>query len=903
MNYTFNDAVTWLKCNVPVSDVLRTGSVGCKHADSKGGCPKLAFGETNEQGVHTFRCMSENCAISGSCIDMHMHMHKLDFKSAVEDLCAQNSIFIMNEPRYETKVNTAGWQEWPWFSPDKKLLQVKKRNKSQKFAGQSRPATEEEIKLGYALGKPLVYECDEKGDKVPVSEAAREVEEWEERLGFLLEEIPTPKTRTRGKKVGQPYSVYFNKYYKVNMVDCLGKGFSLEWTYLANKWHKKVGEDICLVEGEKDADVLDAIGILATTTGACNVEYTPDLANKLSGRRRFHFRDNDLPGAKSLLNRLKVFSGVDGEDFWVRIPDHKQLLEEKGQDVRDYLNDHSNEEFKQLIKVALPVTDDLIEQLETEHKQACEKFLTLKEANKGALDSPNKKKKLKVEVVVTDPDEEKYDTNKEPFFRPTETGNGLRLKHRYGNKLRSCMKGFESEWLIWNGHKWQVDTKNKETFLLTKEVSEMIRREASTRESLLLEGDKAAEKFIEKLHRWSLTSESVASRKNTLESCAAEPGILTDHVDFDTNHYLINCKNGTVDFNTGMFRSHHKEDLITKSFNVNFDKDADCPKFKRFISAIMLEDQELCRYMQRLIGYSMTGLTREECMHMFIGEGQNGKGVLMELIGWLMGDYSLSAETDMFLMKRSEAAASSDVARLMGARLVLASETNDGATFNEAKLKSLSSRDRLTARYNHSNPFSFYPTHKLILATNKIIRVTGKDRGIWRRIRVIKFLLNVSNEDRDKDLQDDLRAEAAGILNWALDGFQEYKRLDGLRPPKKVTNWVEDYKESMDYLAEFFEKYCVIDEVACYGRGELFEKFHDWQKNELKESKPYNQVTFNRIMEQHNFKIKRERNKETGKAGPRMWSGIRLKTLEETRAEEHQQVRISDQDVPEFEEF
>ena len=167
---------------------------------------------------------------------------------------------------------------------------------------------------------------------------------------------------------------------------------------------------------------------------------------------------------------------------------------------------------------------------------------------------------------------------------------------------------------------------------------------------------------------------------------------------------------------------------------------------------------------------------------------------------------------------------------------------------------------------------------------------------------VIKFLLNVAMEDRDKDLQEKLRNEASGILNWALEGFQEYIRLDGLQPPNKVIHWVDEYKESMDYLAEFFEKYCVIEDDATEDRAKIFDKFFTWQKEELKENKPYNQATFNRIMEQHNFKITRKR--INGKAGPRMWKGIRLKRMEEVEAEKEAMRQanrtVTDEDFEDF---
>lgn len=883
MLLSFEEGRDWIRCNVPVKDIIDfCGGMKCPNADSHG-CPKLAIGSTNSKGVYTFSCLTSKCDLEhGDPIDMYMHLTGSSFPEAVEQICSANGIAIQKQ-RYEAKKARNGWQYWAWYDPENKLQLVKGRCKEKDMANQQRPASPEEIALGFALSKEPVFEVDEAGNRIPTDKASRDLTEAEVKIGFLLQEEPVIHKRTRGKKSGEPYEVRYNKFYKTHMVGCLS-WFKPSWTYLANKWQHKEGP-IHLVEGEKDSDVLDYIGHLSTTTGASSAKWTFEWANKLKHRTRYHYRDNDLPGARSLINRLEVFKEIEGQDFWVKIPGHDELKETHGEDLRDYLKAHTDDDFKNLLSEEhiIPVTEELIAELQFEFKEAKDKFKAEKQELKNSEDYV-KTDKVQVDPSVHDPEgEEKYDEDKEPFCRPTETGNGKRFKHRYENHVKYVPHGFHSEWLLWTGTYWHVDRKNKKTFQLTQQVSEMIRREIKRRELLLTGEEKNDDpdvKYIQKLRRWSDTSESVSNRTNTLVSAGSEPGILSDFEEFDKDIYLFNCKNGTVNLKTGMFRPHNKADLITKRSNVNYNKNAKCPKFLKFLDEIMLGDKEVIRYIQRLLGYVISGLTREECMHMCVGDGQNGKGVLLELVSWIMGDYSITAEADMFLVKRSEAAASSDVARLMGVRMALASETNEGAKFNEAKLKALTSRDRITARFNHKDPFQFEQTHKILLATNKLITVRGKDRGIWRRLRVLRFDNNIPEDKVDKDLRVKLMDEASGILNWMIQGFLEYQQLNGLKPPVRVLEWRDEYRESMDYLQDFFETYCVLETTGRIDKKELFEVFYKWQRETIKSKDPYNYNVFCSIMVQHQFKEGR-----IG-GGPRFYKGIRLKTDMEKQQEE-----------------
>ncbi|MGB1270432.1 MAG: DNA primase family protein [Endozoicomonas sp.] len=845
----------------------------------------MAHGTPDSKGVNRFSCLTVKCDLEhGDCIDMYMHLTGQGHKDAVEQLCQDNSITIIKE-RYEAKKLRNGWQYWSWYDPDNILMLVKGRNKDRDIGSQQRPATEEEVKLGCALAKDLVWELDADGNKTPKEKAERDLSESEVKLGFLLKEEPAIHIRSRGKLVGKPYETKYNSYYKTHMVGCLTIR-KPSWPYLANDWFHKEGP-VHFVEGEKDSDVLKSMGYLSTTTGASSNKWTFEWASKFEGRDRYHYRDNDIPGAKSLLHRLKIFKDIPGKDYWVPIPDQKPLKETKGEDLRDYLKLHSDQEFTALLsnEHAQLVDDQLIAELDFEFNEASEVFKAKRKALKNS-DDVITPEKIKKDPSVNEPDEEeKYDDSKEPDCRPTETGNGKRFRYRFLNTVKHVAHGFHSEWLIWTGRNWHIDRKNKKTFQLTQEVSEMIRREIARRENIIPDDAPESDpqvKYVKKLRRWADTTESVSNRRNTMESASSEPQILAEYDDFDKDLLLFNCQNGTINLRTGMFRKHNKDDLMTKCGNVHFDSRATCPKFKSFISEIMMGDEELVRYLQRLLGYSLTGLTREECMHMCVGDGQNGKGVLLELIAWIMGDYAITAEADMFLIKKSEAAASADVARLMGARLALASETNEGAKFNEAKLKSLTSRDTITARFNHKDPFEFSPTHKILLATNKLITVTGKDRGIWRRLRVIRFDNNIAHDKVDKDLQMKLRDEASGILNWLIEGFQAYQKFNGLKPPQKILDWRQEYKESMDYLQDFFETECVIQDAENVDKKDLFEAFNKWQKNTIKMRDPYNYNLFCTIMRQHNFKDGR-----IGK-GPRFFKGIRLKTDMEREKEKQE---------------
>ena len=216
--------------------------------------------------------------------------------------------------------------------------------------------------------------------------------------------------------------------------------------------------------------------------------------------------------------------------------------------------------------------------------------------------------------------------------------------------------------------------------------------------------------------------------------------------------------------------------------------------------------------MQRLCGYLLTGSTREQALHFLFGLGANGKSVFCEVLEMLLGDYASVASPEL-IMARRHTGIPNDVARLRGARVAFMNETSQGARFDEAKLKDLTGGDTLSARFLNQEFFDFRPTHKLVIRGNHKPAITGTDEGIWRRLRLVPFTVQIQPEEQDRNLLEKLRGELPGILRWAVQGCLKWQR-EGLAPPKVIIDAVAKYREEADVLGRFIESSCTVGRVA-----------------------------------------------------------------------------------------
>ncbi len=244
----------------------------------------------------------------------------------------------------------------------------------------------------------------------------------------------------------------------------------------------------------------------------------------------------------------------------------------------------------------------------------------------------------------------------------------------------------------------------------------------------------------------------------------------------DRDKFLLNVDNGTIGLRTGGLRPHDPADFITKIAPVAFDPEAECPMFGGVVNWITRGDREFVNYLRRAFGYSLTGDTTEQVFFFIIGPGRTGKSVLGNVLRELLGEYGLQANMDSFLAKRYDNGIPTDIARLRGARVVVAAEANFDRQIDEAKIKTMTGGDPLLARFMRQNFFEFMPEFKLVLIANDFPRVRASSDAFWRRVRVIPIDRKIPAKQVDPNLMDKLRAEYPGILAWAVRGCLSWQK-------------------------------------------------------------------------------------------------------------------------------
>ncbi|WZY01561.1 phage/plasmid primase, P4 family [Bacillus sp. FSL W7-1360] len=429
-------------------------------------------------------------------------------------------------------------------------------------------------------------------------------------------------------------------------------------------------------------------------------------------------------------------------------------------------------------------------------------------------------------------------------YHLTELGNAERMKSHMGKAIRYCK---ELGWLLWDGKTWCVDECEKIELLA-----------AETFRKLYDEGFKELDEEKQKaILKWAKRCESRNVMLNSVKDL--RPMVAVAKRELDTHMMLFNCQNGVINLETGELVPHDKKYMITQISPVDYDKNADCPRWKAFLEDVIVDvdgntDHEVINYLQKVLGYSLTGSTKEQAMFFLYGTGKNGKSTLIDTVQKIMGDYGKQSNTDAFIKKKFDSGINNDIARLDGARFVAAVESEEGQQLSESLVKQITGGDKVTARFMRQEYFEFTPEFKVFFATNHKPIIRNDDEGIWRRIHLIPFLAAIPKEKQDKDLVNKLGEELPGILKWMVEGALKW-HSEGLDKPESIAKATKDYRDSMDMLGPFLSEMCVVHPGAKVEAKKGYKEYKQWcyenDETEVSNRKFY------RLMESRGFKKKR----------------------------------------------
>lgn len=454
-----------------------------------------------------------------------------------------------------------------------------------------------------------------------------------------------------------------------------------------------------------------------------------------------------------------------------------------------------------------------------------------------------------------------------PLWHPegrTDAANALQLVAKHASDVRWV--GPWDKFIIWTGQRWQHDDRLA-IDLHAKGVAAEMFAEIAT---LLKLQERPDEKTLGAMLSHAKYSNSKDGIRNMITLAKSELAIGPGQLDHDP--WVLNVENGTLDLRIGELRPHRREDFITKLAPVAFDPGAACPRWKAFLDTIFDGNAELGTYLQRLVGYCLTGDASEHILPFLFGTGANGKSTFVEVVLKLLGsDYSMKAPPDLLMAKRGESHPT-DRADLFGKRFVACVETEEGRKLAEALTKELTGGDRVRARRMREDFWEFAPTHKVWLAGNHKPQIVGTDHGIWRRIKLIPFEVVISDKQQDKQLGKKLAAELPGVLNWALAGCLDWQR-HGLQEPAIVQTATNDYAGEEDEVGQFLDECCARGTHFVAAGGELFAAFQRFVPNT-----GLTPHAFGARLRQHGFK---NRHPRTGKEvrtnkGKKGWLGLRL---------------------------
>lgn len=376
-------------------------------------------------------------------------------------------------------------------------------------------------------------------------------------------------------------------------------------------------------------------------------------------------------------------------------------------------------------------------------------------------------------------------------------------------------------WFYYEDGIWNKDTGNLRAMKYCMELANLMYSFA-----LEIKDEDKRKSYMKYAAKW----QNHSNRVNILKDAQVHHPI--HYGDFNADIYAFNCKNGTLHIDTGEFTEHRSTDLLTKISPVTYDPTAHSERFSTYIDEIMSGDAERAKFLQKILGYGLTGDTRHECMTILYGATtRNGKGTLCESVLKVLGEYGCTSRAETIAMKNytNSSQPSEDVARLVGVRFVNISEPTKGMVLDAAKIKAMTGNDTLNARYLHENSFDFQPQFKIYVNTNYLPVVNDMTLFTSDRVIIIPFERHFDEQTRDTSLKQKFAEPdvQSAILNWLLEGYRMLRK-EGLRLPKSVKDATERYQHDSDKMVLFFEDNLVADDTAEELTSVVYARYKGW---------------------------------------------------------------------------
>ena len=418
----------------------------------------------------------------------------------------------------------------------------------------------------------------------------------------------------------------------------------------------------------------------------------------------------------------------------------------------------------------------------------------------------------------------------------SDGGNAKLLAELHSDTMR--FNHTNKQWYVWGSQYWEKDKKLKR-FSYARDVPR-VRQE----HSLTIQDNQ--EKI--KIFNYGVRSGDKTKMEAMLQLTSTLPQFATTNEDWDQDDLVFQCRNGVLNLLDGTLMDGEPNFMISQCSGVIYDPMAECPTFDRFLIEIMDGDEELVEYLLMCLGYSMCGLTDEQCMFILNGNGANGKSVLLDLMSHIFGDYLVHTRFDAFL-KKYNSTSTHDLARLSKARMVKANESGVGKNLDEERIKEITGGDVVTARFLYCGEFDYRSKIKLWCATNNLPKTDDLSHAFWRRMVVIPFDRQFKGDDRDTNILEKLKRESSGILNRLHQGFKQWATATLKKPPHRVVGAVKEYQAESDVVARWIDMAGVEknDSYDTITAKVVYRSFTDWH-DENESGKPISQIAFGKRM-------------------------------------------------------